>query len=121
VAGGSDLPGELRIGAGLAADHEEDRLQAFVRQRLEHCVGVGRERSVVECQHHLAGRERQCHAVVVAADQRQGARVHRHHAADAHRIWVGARCGVCAGAAEREGADGHSNATHPEHHCGKNR
>jgi hypothetical protein len=82
------LPGELRVGACLPADHEEGCLHAFVRERPEHLVGVGRDRPIVERQHHLAGSQRQREAVIVAADQRHGARVDGQDAADAKRMGI---------------------------------
>ena len=116
VAGGADLPDQLRMGAGLAADHEEHGLQALVGQRLEHMMGVGRERSVVEGQHDLAGRKRQRDAVIVRADQRHGARIDRHHAADAERIRIGAGRRHRVRAAERNGARDHGQAKQTKNH-----
>ena len=119
VTGGANMAHHLRMRAGLAADHEERGAETFVGQRLEHVIGVGRLGPVVEGQHHLARCERQRHAVVVAADQRHGARIDLHHAAHAERVRVGAWRSARDGTAERDGARDHGQRTQTTSHCGE--
>src|SRR6478672_7124986 len=55
---GEDATGELRIAAGHAANQEIVGLYAVFGQRVEHAIGVWRQRAVVEGQHDLLVLER---------------------------------------------------------------
>src|SRR5262249_9893720 len=66
-------------------DHEERRLHAFGGERVEDAVGVGRQRAVVEGQHHLVVVERQRLAILHGADARMLVRVDGDGAAHAER------------------------------------
>jgi hypothetical protein len=59
VAFGIDALDELRIGAGHAADHEEGRLHALIRERIKNVRREGRQRSVVKGDDHLMIIERE--------------------------------------------------------------
>ena len=78
----------LRISCGHAADHEERRLDAFVRQRRQHAVGVGRQRAVIEGEHHLAVAQRQRLPVLHLAEAGIVVRADGHDPADAERIGI---------------------------------
>jgi hypothetical protein len=106
--------------AGLPPDHEEHRPDAFVRQRLEHGVGVGRLRSVVEGEHDLAFGERQRPAVIHQSKHRHVARAQRHDAAGSERVRIScARCGMgCGGAGEGDPACQHRESSHALTHTG---
>ena len=93
VALGEDAAGEVRIAAGHAADQEIVGLHAVLGQHVEHAVGVGRQRAVVEGQHDLLVLERQRTAVLHCADARKFARVDRHHPAGAERIRIAGTIG----------------------------
>jgi hypothetical protein len=61
---GIDALDEVRIGAGHAADHEERRLHALLRERIKNVRGEGRQRTVVEGDDHLAIIERESFPVL---------------------------------------------------------
>jgi len=120
VTGGAHLPGELRVGSGAAPHHEEDGACAFRGERPEHVLGVRRHRTVVEREHDLAGRERQGHAVVVAADQRHGAGVDGQGPADTERVGIRTSRRRHGGNGERGGARDQGQAAQDAVHGGEN-
>ena len=88
VAGLADFAQQVRIAARHAADDEIGGLHAMLGQHIEHAVGVGRQRAVVEGQHDLVVLERQRARVVDRADARMLLRIDRQHAAGAERIRI---------------------------------
>jgi hypothetical protein len=88
VAGVADFLQQIRITARHAADDEVGRLHAVLGQHVQHAVGVGRQRAVVEGQHHLAVFQRQRALVLDRADARIVLRIDREHAAGAERVRI---------------------------------
>ena len=70
------------------ADQEIGRLHAILFQRVEHVRAVGRDRTVVEGDHHLVVLERQSVLVLHGADQRQRSRIDGNNAAGADGVGV---------------------------------
>ncbi len=93
VAFGEDAAGEVRIAAGHAADQEIVGLHAMLGQHVEHAIGVGRQRAVIEGQHDLLVLERQRTGVLHRADAGEFARVDRQHPAGAERIRIAGAVG----------------------------
>ena len=75
VAGVAHLAHAFRIGVGLASDQEEGRLGAMGGENVEDLVGVFRQRTVVEGQHHLTIFKRQRLVILHGADDGMGARI----------------------------------------------
>jgi hypothetical protein len=68
------------------ADHEERGLHAFAGEQVEDAIGIGRQRAVVEGQHHLVVLERQRFIVLPAAQPRVLGRIHHQRATHAERV-----------------------------------
>jgi hypothetical protein len=90
-----DTAHHVRKRARLAPDHEKRRLDALGSERAEHAVGVGRQRTVVEGEHHLLVLERQALVILHRADAGVLGRIDGDHAG-------GAECVGVAGAVRRE-------------------
>ena len=131
VAGRRDLTENFRIVGGVLADREEDRLDAFGGERLEH-RRRGRPRAVVEGQHDLVVAQEVELLEMLEAEARAAGGVDLDRAGDAERIRIvalgrrtsrrrqeraarrgaeqaGARAGACwmPGAGARAGARRH--------------
>jgi hypothetical protein len=93
VAVGVDALEQVGIAARHPADDEVVGLHAMLGQHVQHAVGVGRHRPVVEGQHDLLVLQRQRLLVLHAADAREFVRVDRHHAAGAERVRIAGAIG----------------------------
>ena len=93
VAFGKDAAGEVRIAAGHAADQEVVGFHAVLGQHVEHAIGVGRHRAVVEGQHDLFVLERQRTGVLHHSDAGKLTRVDRQYSAGAERIRIAGTIG----------------------------
>ena len=103
-----DAPHDRRIAAHHAPDHEEGRLHAFGRERVEDAIGVRRQRTVVESQHDLAVPERQRFPVLKAAEPSMLARIDDDGAADPERARraLGGACRPDADQGRQQGVGG---------------
>ena len=100
---GVDAAQQIGIAARHSSDDEIVRLHAFMRERFQHAIGVGRHRPIVEGEHHLFVVERQCVLVLHGADARILARIDVQHAARSHRAGVaGATLGLRSGDAAEQ-------------------
>jgi len=79
-------PQHPRVGMRHLADNEISRLHALRGERIEDEVAVGRQRAVVEGDHHLMIGERQRLLVLHAADAREFVRTDGEHARGAERV-----------------------------------
>jgi len=95
-----DVPDDGRIGTRHLADQEIGGLHALRCQRIENDVGIGRQRAVVEGDHHLVVLQRQRLLVLDGAKQGEFAGIDGQHAAGAEGVWI-------AGARLCGGSDGH--------------
>ena len=81
-----DAPHGGGISLHHAADHEERGLHAFGGEQIEDAIGIGRQRTVVEGQHHLVVVERQRFPILPAANARVFVHVDHESAADPERV-----------------------------------
>ncbi len=116
VAGGLDLADHVGIGRRHLADEEKRRLHAFAGQRVEHMVGAGRQRAVVEGEHDLMVFERQALAVLHAAEAGMLDRVDHDGATGPERIRIARALGRTGGMCrqQRHGQDDRFQALHFE-------
>ena len=87
MAGGCNLAEDFRIVGGVLADREEDRLDAFVGERLEHRRS-GRPRAVVEGQHDLMIAQEVELLEMLEAEARPAGGVDLDRARDAERVRI---------------------------------
>ena len=83
-----DTPDYGRISMRHLADEKIGGFHALRRQRIENEVGIGRQRAVVESDHHLMVVERQRLLVLHAADLAEFARADGEDAASAERVRI---------------------------------
>src|SRR5882672_12060936 len=88
VAGIADAPHRLGEVARHFADQEEGRLHAFVFEDVQHLGRAGRQRTVVECDHHLVVFERQTLMVLHGAEPRMLGGIDHYGPAGAQRIGI---------------------------------
>ena len=93
MALGEGAAGEVGIAAGHPADQEIIGIHAMLGQHVEHAIGVGRQRAVVEGQHDLFVLERQRTGVLHHADAGEFSRIDRQHPAGAERIRIAGTIG----------------------------
>jgi hypothetical protein len=93
-----EFPHQIGVAAGYPADEEVVRLDALLGQHLQDAIGVGRQRTVVDGQHHFLVLEWQCLRILHLADAWVVAGIDRHHPAGAEcagiaRTFIRARLG----------------------------
>jgi hypothetical protein len=91
-----DAPDNGRIVACHLADEEIGRLHAFRGECIEHRVGVGRDRAIIEGDDDFMIFERQRLRILHAADAGEVGRIDSQDAAGAKRIRI-ARARLCGG------------------------
>ena len=101
-----DPAGDIGVRQRHPADHKEGRLYAFAGKDIEDVIGAGRQRAVVEGEHHLMVFERQALAVLHAAEQGMLKRVDHDGAAGAERIRIARALGGSRSSRSQQ-RDGH--------------
>ncbi len=81
-----DAPHGGGISLHHAADHEERGLHAFGGEQIEDAIGIRRQRTIVEGQHHLVIVERQRFPILPAANARVFVHVDYESAAYPERV-----------------------------------
>ena len=100
--------GEFGVSLRAAPEQEECRLDAFALERIENAPGRTWLGSVVEGEHDLLCRQRECGREVLAANARGRRRVDLEHARGAECIGItgaGRRRGLCCRRRDRERKD----------------
>ena len=79
-------------GDRVASEQEEGRVDALALERIEHPRRGGWPRAIIECEHHLFGRQRERLWKMLAANPQSGCGIDREDALSPERVGIsGAR------------------------------